>query len=92
MKSGDRRPFRNREQAGRVLAQRLKSYANRTDVIVLALPRGGLPVAVEVAAALRAPLMCSSCASSARRDNRNWRWGRSRAAACVCSTMMSCTR
>lgn len=50
------RPFRNREEAGRVLAERLKAYANRSDVVVLALPRGGVPVGVEVAAALRAPL------------------------------------
>jgi putative phosphoribosyl transferase len=50
------RPFRNREHAGRVLAERLKAYANRSDVLVLALPRGGVPVGVEVAAALRAPL------------------------------------
>jgi predicted phosphoribosyltransferase len=50
------RPFRNREQAGRALAERLKPYANRQDVLVLALPRGGLPVGAEVAAALRAPL------------------------------------
>src|SRR5918996_3025742 len=50
------RPFRNREQAGRVLAEHLKGYANRPDVIVLALPRGGVPVAAEVALALRAPL------------------------------------
>lgn len=52
----DPRPFRNREQAGRALAERLRSYANRSDVVVLALPRGGLPVGAEVAAALRAPL------------------------------------
>jgi putative phosphoribosyl transferase len=39
-----------------MLAERLNQYANRTDVIVLALPRGGVPVGVEVAAALRAPL------------------------------------
>ena len=52
----DPRPFRHREQAGGALAERLTSYANRPDVIVLAMPRGGLPVAVEVAAALRAPL------------------------------------
>lgn len=52
----DPRPFRNREQAGRALAERLRSYANRSDVVVLALPRGGLPIGAEVAAALRAPL------------------------------------
>jgi predicted phosphoribosyltransferase len=52
---GDRR-FRDRTEAGRVLADRLTRYAGRTDVIVLALPRGGVPVAFEVARALRAPL------------------------------------
>lgn len=56
MNSQTPRPFRNREQAGRMLAERLKHYANRSNVVVLALPRGGVPVAVEVAAALRAPL------------------------------------
>jgi putative phosphoribosyl transferase len=49
-------PFRNRTEAGRVLAQELMAYANRDDVIVLALPRGGVPVAFEVAHALHAPL------------------------------------
>jgi len=49
-------PFRNRTEAGRVLADELKRYANRDDVIVLALPRGGVPVAFEVAHALHAPL------------------------------------
>jgi putative phosphoribosyl transferase len=49
-------PFRNRTEAGRVLAQELSAYANRDDVIVLALPRGGVPVAFEVAHALHAPL------------------------------------
>jgi predicted phosphoribosyltransferase len=48
--------FRDRREAGRVLAQKLAGYANRPDVIVLALPRGGVPVAYEVAAALHAPL------------------------------------
>lgn len=56
MNSNAPRRFRNREHAGRVLADRLKTYANRSDVMVLALPRGGVPVGVEVAAALRAPL------------------------------------
>jgi putative phosphoribosyl transferase len=49
-------PFRNRTEAGRVLAQELRVYANRDDVIVLALPRGGVPVAFEVARELHAPL------------------------------------
>src|ERR1700716_3964178 len=48
--------FRDRREAGRLLAERLKAYANRPDVLVLALPRGGVPVAYEVARALGAPL------------------------------------
>lgn len=48
--------FRDRREAGRALAAQLGAYANRSDVIVLALPRGGVPVAYEVARALRAPL------------------------------------
>ena len=48
--------FKNRTEAGRFLAARLDEYANRPDVLVLALPRGGVPVADEVAAALNAPL------------------------------------
>jgi len=49
-------PFANRRQAGRDLARQLGGYADREDVIVLGLPRGGVPVAAEVAYALRAPL------------------------------------
>ena len=48
--------FQNRRQAGRHLAARLEEYANRSDVLVLALPRGGVPVGFELAKALRAPL------------------------------------
>src|SRR5690348_12171652 len=48
--------FRDRTDAGRVLATYLSAYAGRPDVLVLALPRGGVPVAFEVAQALRAPL------------------------------------
>ncbi|HWE07253.1 MAG TPA: erythromycin esterase family protein, partial [Rhizomicrobium sp.] len=48
--------FRDRREAGRVLAEKLATYANRSDLLVLALPRGGVPVAYEVARALRAPL------------------------------------
>jgi predicted phosphoribosyltransferase len=48
--------FRDRTDAGRLLADKLAAYANRPDVIVLALPRGGVPVAYEVARALGAPL------------------------------------
>jgi putative phosphoribosyl transferase len=48
--------FRDRAHAGRVLAGHLSAYAGRDDVVVLALPRGGVPVAYEVARALGAPL------------------------------------
>ncbi len=48
--------FRNRREAGKILARKLMAYANRPDVLVLALPRGGVPVAFEVARALCAPL------------------------------------
>lgn len=48
--------FQNRFDAGRKLANQLMDYANRTDVIVLGIPRGGVSVAFEVAVALRAPL------------------------------------
>ena len=48
--------FRDRREAGRQLSQHLAAYANRPDVLVLALPRGGVPVAYEVARALHAPL------------------------------------
>jgi predicted phosphoribosyltransferase len=48
--------YRDRIDAGKQLALRLSNYANRDDVLVLALPRGGVPVAFEVAKALHAPL------------------------------------
>src|ERR1700758_3309234 len=51
-----RRVFRDRREAGRILAQLLSPYRGKGDVIVLGLPRGGIPVAWEVAAALGAPL------------------------------------
>ena len=52
----DYEAFIDRRHAGRVLASRLTKYAGRDDVIVLALPRGGVPVAYEVASALGAPM------------------------------------
>jgi len=48
--------FRDRTEAGKYLATKLLSYKDRPDVLVLALPRGGVPVAFEVAQALRVPL------------------------------------
>jgi putative phosphoribosyl transferase len=49
-------PFKDRVQAGKLLAQHLDHYANRPDAIVLALPRGGVPVGFAVAQALHVPL------------------------------------
>jgi predicted phosphoribosyltransferase len=49
-------PFRDRAQAGQLLSHKLKAYANRLDVLILALPRGGVPVAREIARSLHAPL------------------------------------
>src|SRR5579871_2219962 len=48
--------FRDRAEAGRLLGERLRRFAGRPDVVVLALPRGGVPVGLEVARALQAPL------------------------------------
>ena len=48
--------FKDRHEAGKRLAERLLDYADRDDVLVLALPRGGVPVAYEVAERLNAPL------------------------------------
>lgn len=48
--------FRDRREAGKILAQRLQHYAGSADVVVLALPRGGVPVAYEVSRALHSPL------------------------------------
>lgn len=48
--------FKDRAEGGRFLAQKLRQYANDPNVVVLALPRGGVPVAYEVAQLLKAPL------------------------------------
>jgi putative phosphoribosyl transferase len=49
-------PFQDRREAGRLLASKLSGFKNRSDVLVLVLPRGGVPVGFEVAVALDAPL------------------------------------
>ena len=50
------RPFKDRLEAGRELGQALAEYRGRSDIVVLAIPRGGVPVAFEVARELAAPL------------------------------------
>jgi glutamine phosphoribosylpyrophosphate amidotransferase len=59
--------FANRADAGRALAERLQAYAGRSDTILVALPRGGVPVAFEVAQALKIPLDSSWPCPSAHR-------------------------
>ena len=56
MDINEHRAFQDRRDAGRALADALRKYAGRDDVVVLALPRGGVPVAYEVARALGVPL------------------------------------
>jgi putative phosphoribosyl transferase len=53
--------FEDRADAGRKVAERLRAYAHREDVLVLGMPRGGVPVAFEVAQALHAPLDVFLC-------------------------------
>jgi hypoxanthine phosphoribosyltransferase len=64
MSSRSDRPFADRREAGKELAAKLGAYRGREDVVVLALPRGGVPVAFEVAEALDVPLISSLSASS----------------------------
>ena len=64
-------PYRDRTEAGQTLAERLDQYRNRSDVIVLALPRGGVPVASQVATRLEAPLDVFISESWAFPDRRN---------------------
>lgn len=56
MNRGDAQVFPDRVEAGKLLAAKLESYSKRSDVVVLGLPRGGVPVAAEVARVLHAPL------------------------------------
>ena len=70
-----RRPFRDRTDAGRMLARKLMVYAHQPNLLVLALPRGGVPVAYEVATALDAPLDIFLVQSWASRNTKSWQSG-----------------
>jgi len=66
--------FLDRREAGRLLAKKLTAYANCADVLVLALPRGGVPVAFEVARALHAPLDVMIVRKLVSLGKKNWQW------------------
>jgi hypothetical protein len=72
-------PYHDPRHAGIVLAAQLEHFKGRRDVVVLALPRRGVPVAREVARArLMFGSMCSSFESSECPVDASWLWGRSR--------------
>ena len=75
------RVFRDRREAGRELAQLFSAYRDRSDVVVLGLARGGVPVAWEVAAALHAPLDAFIVRKLGAPGNEDWPWARWPAAA-----------
>jgi hypothetical protein len=75
--------YRDRVEAGRELALRLGAYAGRDDVVVLGLPRGGVPVAAEVAHALGAPLDVFVVRKLGVPGTKSSPWGQSRAAECA---------
>jgi putative phosphoribosyl transferase len=76
------RRFKNRAQAGKLLAQKLGAYAPASGRVVLALPRGGVPVAFAVASGSASNSTSCSCASWACRASPSTRWAPSAAAAC----------
>ena len=66
--------FANRAEAGRALAEHLRAYAGRSDVVVLALPRGGVAVGFESPASSPSPWTSTSCASSGCRAAKSSPW------------------
>src|SRR5262249_14949019 len=83
-------PYRDRRDAGRVLATYLTAFANRRDVLVFALPRGGVPVAFEVAEALGAPLDVFLVRKLGVPGHEELAMGAIASVACKCPTRMSC--
>jgi putative phosphoribosyl transferase len=73
--------FQDRAEAGRVLADRLTKYTGSPDVVVLALPRGGVPVGFRVARSLGAPLDVLSVRKLVSQAVRSWPWAPSPATA-----------
>jgi putative phosphoribosyl transferase len=76
--------FVDRDQAGRRLGTALRQYARDRDLIVLALPRGGVPVGARIAEALNAPLDVCIVRKWGTPDTKSWRWAPSPAAALAC--------
>lgn len=75
-------PFADRAEAGRILAGKLSAYANRSDVVVLGLPRGGVPVASAVAGGLHVPLDVLVVSKLGSQGTASWPWARLPRAAC----------
>jgi predicted phosphoribosyltransferase len=82
------RLFHDRRDAGRVLAGLLDHYRGRPDVVVLALPRGGVPVGYEVARALGAPLDVFVVRKLGVPESEELAMGRSPPVGWWCSTRM----
>jgi putative phosphoribosyl transferase len=80
------RGFRDRTDAGRQLAEKLDAFAGRTDVIVLALPRGGVPIGYQVAKALNAPLAIFIVRKLGVPGHESLPWVRLHPAGCACLT------